>query len=282
MTNAWKQNHFYRIDILRVNQMNIKLPLSAVGLLIGATSFNANAVLTSFIGAGNVGLVYSSVSDVTWTQDANLFKTMYDADNSLISQIASVTPSYNDPSWGVQTIDAGDFIISDGRMNWWGGLAFTNYLNSINYGGSSQWRLPSAGANPQFGFNQTGGELGQLYFNELNRLAYPGTNGSDYGILGHGTAGVLTSGNAGPFTNAQTWAYWLATEYAPDPFSAWDFNTIGGAQGSVIKKPGSLDGLYAWAVSPGQVAAVPVPGAVWLMGSALIGLLASKRRGHAG
>jgi hypothetical protein len=40
---------------------------------------------------------------------------------------------------------------------------------------------------------------------------------------------------------------------------------------------------YAWAVSPGQVAAVvPVPGAVWLMGSGLLGLLASKRRGHAG
>jgi hypothetical protein len=258
MTNAWKQNHFYRIDILRVNLMNIKLPLSAVGLLIGATSFNANAVLTSFIGAGNVGLVYSSVSNVTWTQDANLFKTMYDADNSLISQIASVTPSYNDPLWGVQTIDVGDFSISSGRMTWWGGLAFTHYLNSINYGGSSQWRLPSAGANPQSGFNV--GELGQLFYSELG-----GTR--DNSIP-----------NTPTFNNEQSFWYWLAEGYAPFPHVAWLFDTGIGAQAISVKS----EQYFAWAVSPGQVAAVPVPGAVWLMGSALIGLLASKRRGHAG
>lgn len=91
----------------------------AVFVLLGFASFNTNAALISYTGAGNVGLVYSSVSDITWTQDANLFKTLYDADNTLIDQIAAFTPI--------------NFDTSKGRMSWWGGIAFTNYLNIINY-----------------------------------------------------------------------------------------------------------------------------------------------------
>lgn len=256
--------------------MNMHHTLTGLGLLLSVITFNAHPALTSYTGAGNVGLVYSSVSDITWTQDAKLFKTMYDADNSVISRIAAVTSTYNDPYFGLQTIDGGDFNTSNGRMTWWGGLAFSNYLNSINYGGSNQWRLPSAGSNPQYGYNQTGSELGQLYYNELNVLTFPGTNGSDYGILHDGS--VFTSGNAGPFANAQTYAYWSGTEYAPVPGVAWVFYTYDGLQN------GSYKGtqFYAWAVSPGQVAAVPVPGAIWLMGSGLLGLAGLKRRGHAG
>jgi hypothetical protein len=134
-------------------KMSITTPKLALGLLFSLTAINAQAALTSYYTAvGNIPVVYSSVSNVTWTQDANLFKTMYDADNSLISQIA------------------GYFQISTGRMSWWGGLAFTHYLNSINYGGSSQWRLPSAGANPQYGYH-AGSELGQLFFSELGGTA---------------------------------------------------------------------------------------------------------------
>jgi hypothetical protein len=126
--------------------MSLKKAILAASVL--SVSFNANAALTSYTGAGGVGLVYSSVSDVTWTQDANLFKTLYDVDNNLVSQIAIVSPSYNDPSWGLQVIDANDFDTSNGRMTWWGGIAFTKYLNMVNYGGSNQWRLPSVRNNP--------------------------------------------------------------------------------------------------------------------------------------
>jgi hypothetical protein len=240
-------------------KMSLTTPKLALGLLFSLTALNAQAALTSYYAVGNIPVVYSSVSNVTWTQDANLFKTMYDADNSLISQIAGVTPSYNDPGFGLQTIDAGDFNTGNGRLTWWGGLAFTNYLNSINYGGSSQWRLPSAGANPQPGFN-AGSELGQLFYSELG--------GTEFNSIP----------NTPTFNNEQSYAYWLATEYAPDPDVAWLFRTNVGYQVLISKYVQH----YAWAVSPGQVAAVPVPGAVWLMGSALIGLLASKRRGHAG
>lgn len=252
---------------MRLNQHNL-----AVGILLCTTALNTHAALTSYTGAGGVGLVYSSVSDITWTQEANLFKTLYDADNTLVSQIAEVTPTYNDSYYGLQTIDVGDFNANDSSMTWWGALAFVNYLNDINYGGSSQWRLPSVGSNPQFGINETGSEQGQLYYNELNRLAYPGTNGSDYGILGDGS--FKSSGSAGPFSNAQTSSYWSGAEYAPYPEIVWIFGTYNGFQGSANK---GIQ-LYAWAVSPGQV---PLPSAAWFMGIGLLGLLGLKRRERA-
>ena len=221
----------------------MKQPL-ALGLLLSATTFNAHASLTSYTGAGGAGLVYSSVSNVTWTQDANLFKTLYDANHNLVNLITAVTPSYNDPSWGNQVIGDGggidDFDTATGRLSWWGAKAFVNYLNSINYAGSNQWALPSAGANPQSGYNQTSGPLGQLFYSELG-----------------GTAGGNIP-NTTTFTG-QAYAYWSGTEFAPYPRDAWlFFVTYNGYQANYSK---DVQG-YAWAVSPGQVAAVPVPGAV--------------------
>lgn len=194
--------------------------MSLIRTLITASvlsvSFNASAALTSYTGAGGVGLVYSSVNDVTWMQDANLFKTLYDADNTTISKIASVTPVYNDTStWGSQVINSNKFNIEMGAMAWWAANAFVSYLNSIDYSGSNQWRLPSAGSNPEYGYNQIGSELGQLYYNDLSALAYPGSNGGDFGILADGT--VVTSGPAGPYLNVQTYGYWTGTEFSPEP-----------------------------------------------------------------
>jgi len=243
--------------------MRLKQPLYAAGLLLSAASFNSSAALTSYT-AGNVGLVYSSISDVTWTQDANLFKTLYDSNNNLVNLITAVTPSYNDPGYGLQVIGDGgaidDFDTSNGSMTWWGGIAFINYLNSINFGGSNQWAMPSAGANPIASYNQTNTTFGQLFYTELG-----------------GTAdGVIP--NTSTFDNEHTSMYWLGTAWAHGRFSAWSFNALNGSQIPVDK----FSKVYVWAVSPGQVTAVPVPGAMWLMGSGLLGLLGLKRRGHAG
>ena len=141
-------------------------------MLLSVLAFNSHAALTSYTGADNAGLVYSSVSNITWTQDANLFKTLYDADNALVSQIAAVTPSYNDPGFGFQAIDADDLNTDNVRMTWWGAKAFANYLNDINYGGSNHWRLPNS--NFYLGYNafNAGNELGQLFYSELNGTAF--------------------------------------------------------------------------------------------------------------
>ena len=80
------------------------------------------------------------------------------------------------------------------------------------------------------------------------------------------------------FSNVQGYAYWSGSEYAPDPEGAWDFFTYNGIQNVGYKDVQ----LYAWAVRLGDVAAVPVPGAFWLFGSAMVGLMGLKRRGHIG
>ena len=243
--------------------MNFK-PTLALGILLSVTTLNANAAGLNPYAINGVNLVYSSVSNVTWTKDANLFKTLYDANPNLVNQITAVTPSYNDPSWGAQGIGDGDVIddfdTATGKVTWWGGIAFTNYLNSINYGGSNQWRLPTS--NAIGGYNgTTGNELGQLFYSELGGTANNNIPNTAY------------------FTNEQAYQYWSGTESASNPFNAWVFNTFNGFQ-TINNKSGQL---YAWAVSPGQVtAAVAEPGVIWLLGAALLGWGGLKRRGHAG
>jgi len=68
--------------------------------------------------------------------------------------------------------------------------------------------------------------------------------------------------------------YWSATEYVPDTSGAWLFGMGDGNQDGSIK-----DGnYYAWAVQSGDVGAVPIPAAVWLFGSGLLGLVGFARR----
>jgi hypothetical protein len=272
--------------------MHINPPLLAAGLLLNLTTLTAEATLTPYTSAGQ-SLVYSSVSNITWTGDANLLGSLITSQgynnvvNAIIaaSPVITDTPNYFDGSHGNYgsysghyTLSAGDFSSIDlGRTTWFGAHAFTSYLNRINYAGSNQWALPGEGANPQYGDNQIGGQFGQLFYNELNALAYPGTNGSDYGILHDGSFG--TSGNAGPFVNAHTDTYWSGREYAFNPDNAWRFDTSDGWQTPFLVKASPS---YVWAVSPGQVSAVPVPGAIWLMSSGLLGLLGLKRLGHTG
>ena len=69
--------------------------------------------------------------------------------------------------------------------------------------------------------------------------------------------------------------YWSGTDYGADSGHAWYFNTGYGIQGDYYNKNALL---YAWAVRPGDISAVPIPGAVWLFGSGLLGLLGFKKR----
>jgi hypothetical protein len=258
--------------------------------LLSFTTFTAQASLTAYTSGGQ-SVVYSSISNVTWTGDANLLGTLEASNpnliNTIISTIGSITDTpnaYDTPAnSGSHTLSTADFGLG-GLVSWFGAQAYTKYLNTINYAGSNQWALPSAGVNPQVGYNQIGSQFGQLYYNELNALAYPGTTGSNYGILGNGSYGVGLQTNLVPFSNIQAGIYWSGTENAANLSNAWLLDYSNGAQDQLGKSllQYASRGFYAWAASPGQVAAVPVPGAVWLMGSALLGLLRLKRRGHAG
>ncbi len=138
----------------------------------------------------------------------------------------------------------------NGQMDWATAVA---WANNLDYAGYTDWVLPTIDQlATQFSTN-----LG-----EASGQSIADSHNDSYNL----------------FTNLQSYMYWSGSEYAPGPVNAWLFNTYGGPQGVNVK---NLQ-LYAWAVRPGDVAAVPVPGAFWLFGSAMVGLMGLKRRGSIG
>ena len=150
---------------------------------------------------------------------------------------------------------------SDGRMSW---SNANNWAASLDINGVTGWRLPDT-LQPDPSCNGavdcTGSEMGNLY----NVLG--GTGGS---ILVEGDPTLLAL-----FTNVQANPYWSGTEFAPDTSSVWLFNFFNGQQTSGGKE-GSF--IWAWAVYSGNASTVPVPAAVWLFGSGLLGLVSMARR----
>lgn len=259
----------------KTKRHSLWLAFIAVGTL-NAPTFDAEAALSSYIGGGGVGLVYSSVSDVTWTADANLLHTLestlgYD---NVVNAIIAVSPTINNipntfdtPEYsGAHSLTSNDFYI-DGLMTWWGAKGFISYLNNQNFGGTNQWALPTAGNNPQVGYSQTTSPLGKLYYNELGGL---GSINLQNGNLQDGNMPI----DQIHFINQREWNYSLGTEYTPVSGFAWGFATNTGLQEEVAKSNYS----YTWPVISGQLTPVPLPAPLWLFGSGLITLLGFKKR----
>ena len=118
------------------------------------------------------------------------------------------------------------------------------------------WSLPSADPACGVAYNCTNSQMGELY----------------YTALGNAAGGPLS--NTGPFKNLQSNIYWSGTEYAPNHSLAWDFGTSNGFQNVDFNR---FD-IYALAVRPGDVAAVPEPGMVALLLSGLAGVMVMRRR----
>jgi len=240
-----------------------------VGMLYNLTTLTAEASLTAgYAIADGQPVVYSSVSNITWTGDANLLGSLeramgYDAVvNAIIAASPRIydTPNGNDTpaDSGYHDVTSSDFSSSIlGRASWIGAQAFTSYLNSISYAGSNHWALPTTvDSDSSFGNNQTSSQLGQLFYQELL-----------------GTAGGTITG-APNFTNGlEAFVHWSGTERERSD-GAWYFNTVHGDQGIFSK---SIH-WYAWAVSPGNVAAVPVPSSAWLFSSVVAGFIGFNRR----
>jgi hypothetical protein len=181
-------------------------------------------------------------------------------------------------------------------MDW---TTANNWAASLNFNGITSWRLPVVGPvngssfNYSYGYDgttddgfnmgalgtpyagSTGSEMAHLFYTTLGNTAYCDTSGVCPQV------GYSFPDNTGPFSNIQYFNYWSATEYAdyqPENY-AWDFAFDGGSQQANWKANNFFS--VAWAVHPGDVGAVatvPVPAAVWLFGSGLLGLIGFARR----
>lgn len=227
--------------------MDIQSKLLTVIALVLSTS--ANSALVSRLG----GLAYyDDVADLTWLTDAN----------------AGAGSAFDD---GGST--------TDGAMTWSNANA---WAAGLNISGVTGWRLPDTVdvgndggtftniyQGVDFGYNITAhSELSNMFYNVLGNTARYDTSGTETGCLN----ACLT--NAGPFSNLQVFGYWSATEYATNANHAWVFFTSDGYQSNSVK--GNL--YHAWAVQSGDVSPIPVPAAVWLFGSGLLGLIGVARR----
>jgi hypothetical protein len=126
----------------------------------------------------------------------------------------------------------------------------------LDFGGNTDWRLPRSPSTAQGYINE--GEMGYLYYTELGNLAGgPRTNnGLFINIPPGGTA-----------------VFWLDA----DPFhsgSTWSLDFTSGFQNA----ESDANDHYDWAVHVGNIGAIPIPGAVWLLGSGLIVLVGFRKR----
>ncbi|MBI5041059.1 MAG: DUF1566 domain-containing protein [Gammaproteobacteria bacterium] len=222
---------------------------------LGATIAVPGLSLGALIDRGG-GLIYDTDLDITWLADANYAATSgYDAD-------------------GMMTYS---------EANAW--------VNQLSFGGFDDWRLPF---NPQLdascsltrnvngitlnaGFDCQGSEYGHLFYSELG-----GTTGSPITDS--------TDPDVALFSNIMTYVpstlgalgeYWAAAAvyWSPDLQSNYTiyhhFHFSDGYQ----RDFDPTIAMHAMAVRDGDVAAVvPVPGAVWLFMSGLMGLMGAAKR----
>ena len=252
------------------NPKNAVLPFTLFSL------FSLSTASAALVDAGN-GLINDTDLNITWTQDAFLFKTQADQYpgggsafvDSVINSVNGVIVDGTN-----HTLSANDFDLTTGDLNWWAAKAFIGYLNATTYGGYNDWRLPntvhpdaSCDGNGALAFGyQCSSELGHLFWKELggarNEL-----------ISAHHNA------NYDLFTNLQNYSYWSGTTVPGNDNYAWFFFTDDGWQIRYAKSTiGPTTAVSAWAVRDGQVPTVPVPSALWMFGSAIACLVGVSGR----
>lgn len=132
------------------------------------------------------------------------------------------------------------------------------WVTNLTINGVSGWRLPNMDVNGDVAIvDCTSSTQADCKDNEYGHLFYYGASTT----LGSG----ITSTSPDPFTNVQSSFYW-----SNDPAAVFDFTGTSGSSAG--------DDYYVWAIHDGDIGTVPVPAAVWLFGSGLLGLIGIARK----
>jgi hypothetical protein len=229
------------------------IPFARCALAIPAAVFLTFAPAHAALHDRGNGFLYEDVLNITILKDANFAQTSgFDA---------------------------------DGRMTW---ETANTWVQSLNMGGASGWRLPhalplngagystlfSTNGSTDYGYNisapgsvfagSTKSELAYLFFNSLGNIAEFTLSGapSPCRNVQIGVGNCLE--NVGPFVNLQSYTYWSGNP-SPEAGSYFAFTMDGGFQ----SMSGGNNSLYALAIHDGDVAPVPELPATVLLCSGL-------------
>lgn len=210
--------------------------------------------------AGSFEAYYDTVLNITWLADANYAQTSgYDADGKM--------------TWAAANTWAANLSFTDGVKvydNW--RLPTVEPVNGISF----NYTYMKDGST-DYGYNiiSPQSEMAHLYYVTLGNPGFMTPAGVVSGCYVNITNTCLD--NAGPFSNLQTGNfYWSGSVYATYQNYAWYFYFSSGIQ-DLNYQTGSV---YAMAVSPGDVAAVPEAD-TWVMllvGLGLVGCVTGRRR----
>lgn len=240
-----------------------------IGMALLVICQQTQATLFSRLGGA---ALYDDVLNITWIADANL----------AVTEHFGLTLSTNVSSNAANTIG------STGRMTWDNAKEWIAGMNNDSYLGYSDWRLPESNpinsnnyvnsqnntGSTDHGYNlsrpgtlyagSTQNEMAHLFYNTLGNVSDFDTSGVNQDDC-PGISSCLVQ--TGLFTNIQDNYYWSGSEFLVT--TAWRFNFYDGFHGERNKS----NTHYAMAVRDGDVAPVPLPGAIVLLISALGWLL---------